>query len=121
MLVTAPVVLLTYASVGHFPILYRRSGLLHFGVFVAFATIYPNVQFFFGIPCKWIAYAFVAISALQCFAFRMVNDGLILFWTVAVAYYSARYASMGSEAFGVFGNLRERFPRRAMAAAVMAW
>ncbi len=92
-------------------------GWVHLGVFLIFATIYPGVQFFFGIPCKWIAYALVTISALQCFAFRHINDGLILFWTVAVAYYSARYASMGSEAFAVFGSLRERFPRKAAVVA----
>ena len=98
-------------------LLFAGGGWVHLGIFLIFATIYPGVQFFFGIPCKWIAIALVTISALQCFAGKMVNDGLVLFWTVAVAYFSARYASVGSEAFGVLGNLRERLPRRAVATA----
>ncbi len=114
-----PVVLLTHGllsgldQVAVFP----GANSVHFGVFLIFATIYPGVQFFFGIPCKWIAYALVAIAALQCFAFRLVNDGLILAGTVAAAYYGARYASMGSEAFAVLGSFREMLPRKKSAAA----
>ncbi len=92
--------------------MFPGASTVHFGVFLIFATIYPGVQFFFGIPCKWIAYALVAMAALQCFAFRLVNDGLILAGTVAAAYYGARYASMGSEAFGVLGTFREMLPRK---------
>ncbi len=87
---------------------------VHLGVFLIFATIYPGVQLCFGIPCKWFAIASVAILALQCLAAKLLNDGMVLFWTVAVAYFSARYASIGSDAFAVFGNLRERLPSRAV-------
>ncbi len=119
LMVVTPVVLLTHGllsglnQIAVFP----GPNTVHFGVFLIFATIYPGVQFFFGIPCKWIAYGLVAIAALQCFAFRLVNDGLILAGTVAAAYYGARYASMGSEAFGVLGNFREMLPRRKVIAA----
>src|SRR3954451_7342367 len=30
------------------------SGPLHFAVFTAFVTLYPNIQFFLRIPAKWI-------------------------------------------------------------------
>jgi len=41
---------------------------LHFGVFVAFALIYPTAEMFFGIQAKWIALALLAINSLQCLA-----------------------------------------------------
>src|SRR5438477_761436 len=31
------------------------SGALHFAIFVAFVTIYPNVEMFLRIPAKWVA------------------------------------------------------------------
>ncbi len=112
MLVTAPVVLLTYASVGHFPIIYWRSGLLHFGVFVAFTTIYPNVQFFWGIASKWVALAVAVLLSAAFFSRADYGQLMVLWCTVAVAYFGVRYASVGSEAFSFLGNLRERLPRK---------
>ena len=114
-----PVVLLTRGLLSGLnqAAVFPGPSTVHFGVFLIFATIYPSVQFFFGIPCKWIAYALVAIAALQCFAFRLVNDGLILAGTVAAAYYGARYASMGSEAFAVLGSFREMLPRKKVVSA----
>jgi hypothetical protein len=41
---------------------------LHFGVFVAFALIFPTAEMFFGIQAKWIALALLAINSLQCLA-----------------------------------------------------
>ena len=115
-----PVVLLTRGLFGaDQQLAFPGGGWVHLGIFLIFATIYPGVQFFFGIPCKWIAMALVVISALQCFAFKLVNDGMVLFWTVAVAYFSARYASVGSEAFAMFGHWRERLPRRTAATSAI--
>jgi hypothetical protein len=47
---------------------YAGSSALHFGVFVAFALIYPTAEMFFGIQAKWIALALLAINSLQCLA-----------------------------------------------------
>ncbi len=54
-----PVVLLTHGllSGANQAAVFPGANTVHFGVFLIFATIYPGVQFFFGIPCKWIAYA----------------------------------------------------------------
>ena len=88
------------------------SRIVHLGVFIVFTTIYPNVQFFFGIACKWIATALVAIFALQFVAAHAVNEELVLAGTLAVAFFGTRYASIGGEAFDILGNIRERFPRK---------
>lgn len=40
----------------------QRNGL---ALLVAFATLFPGAMFFFNIPAKWIAIAFVAINALS--------------------------------------------------------
>jgi membrane associated rhomboid family serine protease len=51
---------------------WERTGIagssgLHFGIFVAFATIYPRVEMFLRIMVKWIALGFGAILTLQLF------------------------------------------------------
>ncbi len=93
------------------------SQYVDFAVFILFATIYPNVQFWFGIACKWFAWGLLAIWTLQFFAARDLNGGLVLWLTVAVAYFGARYASVGSEAFGPLANWRPRLPRKPVAVA----
>ena len=44
------------------------SGALHFSIFVAFATIFPNVQFFARISAKWVALILAAIGTLSALA-----------------------------------------------------
>ena len=112
MLLTAPVVLLTFSLVAHVNVVYYRSGLLHFGVFVAFATIYPSAQFFWGIASKWVALAFAAVLSAAFFSRADYPELMVLWATMAVAYYGVRYASVGGEAFSFIGNLRDRFPRK---------
>src|SRR5205814_1230767 len=41
------------------------SAHVHLGMFVAFATIYPRVEFFFRILAKWMAIVLVAAYSLQ--------------------------------------------------------
>ena len=38
------------------------SGALHFGIFIAFAAIYPSVEMFLRIQAKWVALVLAAIS-----------------------------------------------------------
>src|SRR5438067_7952516 len=44
------------------------SAALHFGIFVGFATIYPNVEMFLRIQMKWVALIFIAIGTLAALA-----------------------------------------------------
>ena len=90
------------------------------GVFIIFATIYPNVQFFFGIACKWFACAFVAIETLQYLSGEALNDLFVLWLDVGVAFFGARYASMGSSGFSLpeGWGIRDKFPRKTAPAGV---
>jgi hypothetical protein len=55
-----------------------RSGA--FALFVGFATLYPNVSFFFNILAKWLAIILVAIYTLMALS-RRDTAGLIYLWT----------------------------------------
>lgn len=120
LLLTAPVYLLARGWVlGHDQDLsVEGSTLVDFGVFIVFATIYPNVQFWFGIACKWFAIALLAIWSLQFFASPHPSDGIVLWLTVAVAFFATRYASMGSDAFSILSGLRERLPRKTVPSGI---
>lgn len=67
-LLLAPTLLFTGAEWLGWHTSYAGSSALHFGVFVAFALIYPTAEMFFGIQAKWIALALLAINSLQCLA-----------------------------------------------------
>ncbi len=112
MLLTAPVVLLTYSSLAHHDVMYVRSSLLHFGVFVAFATLLPGAQLYGYVAAKWVAIALLVLLTAAFFSRAGYEDLMVLWSTSAVAYFGVRYASVGGEAFSFFGNLRERFPRK---------
>ena len=111
---TAPLVLLALRLVhgGGSAISIDGGNLVHFGVFLAFVTLYPNVQFFFSIPAVWIAGALLAIYTLSSFAEHNWDRLMVLWASVFVAFFGTRYASVGGEAFGPLGNLRSYFPRR---------
>ena len=58
-------------AVGWFsPVEYFGSGALHFAVFIAFATLYPNVDLLLSIKAKWVAWALLAVSSLQALAYH---------------------------------------------------
>lgn len=68
LLLLAPSVFLTLCDFTGWRTIYDGSSALHFGVFVAFALIYPTAEILFGIQAKWIALALLAINSLQCLA-----------------------------------------------------
>src|SRR5436305_11801881 len=66
-LLVAPTILLTIWG------FWRRSGVsgspaLHFGIFVAFATIYPRVEMFLRIMAKWVVVVLAAVYTFQLLA-----------------------------------------------------
>ena len=111
MLLTAPAVLLTMSAASHIELTYARSDILHFGVFILFVAIYPGVEIFFGVSAKWMA---IALLAVWTAAFVGTQHLMVpVLWSVTlVAFFGARYASVGSEAFGRLGNWRPRLPRK---------
>ena len=50
------------------------SPALHFGIFVAFATIYPRVEMLLRIQAKWVALILAAIYTLQLLAYHAWSD-----------------------------------------------
>src|SRR5204862_8256292 len=53
---------------------------LHFGIFIAFAAIYPHVEMLLRIQAKWVALIFTAIGSLAALA---THDwaSIIMLWT----------------------------------------
>ncbi len=60
-------------------------------VFIAFATLYPNVAFFWGFLAKWVAAILVGIYSLMALANRDWIGGLSLWSTAGFAYAFVRY------------------------------
>jgi len=71
------------------------SNIIHFAVFIGFVTIYPNVQFFFGLVAKWLAWGLLAIFTLSSLVQRDWI-GLIHLWTTCGgSYFLLRSSGIG--------------------------
>ena len=73
------------------------SPALHFGIFIAFATIYPSVELLLRIQAKWVALALAAISTLQLLAYRDWPAMTVLWVSVATAFFFIRLRGVGPE------------------------
>ena len=96
LLLLVPAVLLTITG------FWMRVGLagsaaIHFGVFIAFATIYPNVEMFLRIQMKWVALIFVAIGMLAALANRDWTSLIVLWATIITAVSFVRLRGAGPE------------------------
>lgn len=95
-LLLAPTTLLTMYG------LWQRSGLagspaLHFGVFVAFATIYPRVELFLRIMAKWFALILAAIYTLQLVAYHAWTDLAVAWTSIGAAFLFVEFRGAGPE------------------------
>jgi membrane associated rhomboid family serine protease len=82
--------------------LYQRvgfagSGELHLGIFIAFATIYPNAELMFRILAKWAAVVLVAALTLQLLAYHVWSDLAILWFSVGAAFLFIELRGAGPE------------------------
>ena len=84
------------------------SPALHFGIFIAFATIYPNVELLLRIQAKWVALALAAISTLQLLAYRDWSSMAVLWVSIATAFFFIRLRGVGPELVW-WGNLKSRW------------
>ncbi len=73
------------------------SGALHFAVFTAFVTLYPNVQFFLRIPAKWIFVILAAIGTLSALAAHDWQDLVAIWASIAVAFFFIELHGAGPE------------------------
>ncbi|MDP9292165.1 MAG: rhomboid family intramembrane serine protease [Verrucomicrobiota bacterium] len=92
------------------------ASVLNFSVFLAFAILYPNVEFFLiQIAMKYIAWVMLSIYTLQALAYRDWTSLVVLWASAITAYiYTARLRSVP-----IFGGLELHRPRT-KAAAVSA-
>ncbi len=112
-LLLLPTALLTTAEAwgGH---TYYEAGsnTLHFGLFVAFVCINPNVQFWLvQIPAKYWAIAFAALWTLLDFARHDWSDLTMLWSAIAVAFIGTRMAGIGG-GFSFLQGLQNPFPKK---------
>ena len=96
LLLSVPTILLTIWGLWH------RTGLagsatIHFAIFIAFATIYPNVELFLRIMVKWVALVFVAAYTLQLLAFHAWSELAVLWMSVGLAYAFIQMRGAGPE------------------------
>ena len=82
--------------------LWQRTGLagsatIHFGIFIAFAAIYPNVELFLGLLAKWVALIFTAAYSLQLLAYHVWPELAVLWVSVALAYAFVQLRGTGPE------------------------
>ncbi|MGI8821624.1 MAG: rhomboid family intramembrane serine protease [Chthoniobacterales bacterium] len=107
MLLLGPAVLMTVWGLWERTAIAGSSGL-HFGIFIAFATIYPRVEMFLRIMVKWIALASGAILTLQLFAAHAWPELAVLWLSIAAAFLFIRMHGIGPE-LEWWTNLRAKF------------
>jgi hypothetical protein len=73
------------------------SGALHFSIFVAFAIIFPNVQFFARISAKWVALILAAIGTLSALAAHDWQTLVVLWTSMAIAFLFIERRGAGPE------------------------
>jgi membrane associated rhomboid family serine protease len=82
--------------------LWQRSVLagsqaLHFGIFVAFATIYPRVELFLRIMAKWIAVILAAVYTFQLLAYHAWSDLVVVWTSIGAAFLFIELSGAGPE------------------------
>src|SRR4030095_13198265 len=73
------------------------SPALHFGIFVAFATIYPRVELLLRIQAKWVALVLAAIYTLQLLAYHAWSDLVVVWTSIVVAFLFVELNGAGPE------------------------
>jgi membrane associated rhomboid family serine protease len=86
---------------------FATSTALHFAIFVAFATIYPNVELFARILAKWVALIFVAIGTLSALAMRDWQTLVVLWTSIGAAFLFIELRGAGPE-LAWWNALKER-------------
>ncbi|PYJ52826.1 MAG: hypothetical protein DME83_04220, partial [Verrucomicrobia bacterium] len=92
--------------------LWQRSALagspaLHFGIFVAFATIYPRVELFLRIMAKWIALILAGVYTFQLLAYHAWTDLAVVWTSIGAAFLFIEIRGAGPE-LAWWNNMKER-------------
>jgi membrane associated rhomboid family serine protease len=87
------------------------SPALHFGIFVAFASIYPRVELLLRIQAKWVAVILAAVYTLQLLAYHAWSDLVVVWTSIGVAFLFVELNGAGPDL--VWWNaLKARFASR---------
>jgi membrane associated rhomboid family serine protease len=76
---------------------FAGSATLHFGIFIAFVILYPNVQFFAFISAKWVAAILAAIGTLSALAARDWQSLVVLWISIAAAFFFVELRGAGPD------------------------
>jgi len=95
-LLVTPVALLTFWGFWH-PSGLAGSPALHFGIFVAFATIYPRAELFLRIMTKWIVLILAAVYTLQLLAYHAWSDLMVVWTSIGAAFLFIEMHGAGPE------------------------
>jgi len=95
---------------------WHHSGLsgsvaIHFGIFVAFATIYPRVELFLRILAKWVVLILAAVYTLQLLAYHAWSDLVVVWTSIGVAFLFVELNGAGPELIW-WSALKARFAPR---------
>ena len=98
-LLVAPAVLLTIWGLWQRSVLSLASGssALHFGIFVAFATIYPRAELFLRIMTKWVVLILAAVYTLQLLAYHAWSDLMVVWTSIGAAFLFIEMYGAGPE------------------------
>jgi len=93
--------------------LWQRSALagspaLHFGIFVAFAAIYPRVELFLRIMAKWVALILAGIYTFQLLAYHAWTDLAVVWTSIGAAFLFIELRGAGPELVW-WNNVKARF------------
>ena len=95
-LLIAPTAVLTIWGLWQ-PSALAGSPALHFGIFVAFATIYPRVELLLRIMAKWFALILAGIYTLQLIAYHAWTDLAVVWTSIAAAFVFIELRGAGPE------------------------
>ena len=73
------------------------SGALHFAIFVAFATIYPNVELLLRIIAKWVAFILAGVGTLSALAAHDWQTLVALWTSIGAAFLFIELRGAGPE------------------------
>ena len=73
------------------------SPALHFGIFVAFATIYPRAELFLRIMAKWVALILAAVYTLQLLAYHAWSELVVVWTSIGAAFLFIEWSGAGPE------------------------
>jgi membrane associated rhomboid family serine protease len=81
---------------------------LHFGIFIAFATISPRAELLLRIMAKWVALILAGVYTFQLLAYHAWSDLMVLWTSIGVAFLFVELNGAGPE-LAWWNAVKERF------------